>query len=393
MFMVHPAAVTFLDRMTNPYFGDFQASNIVEATIVKVHADEAQNVTLTADVVTFKNESKSRVPFLLPYANYYGTAGIYAVPSVGDKCLVALAAGNQPYIVGYHPAPMVEVGRAVASTGASGQPLKGTFARTQLIPGSIMLKTIGENQLMMHPGGSIAIDSRQDLYTFYDAVTSTIEHLCRKYQVFSAGGHMKWTEGQEKSKTSMKYEAQLFTKSATKENLAAGPVRGGARLNVLFSEDANHFYLEVLDKDNISGRIQIGPNGIIITASDGPNQGSIAISPGGNFSFIAGDPGSFHSQLDLAPDSAAMTSFNGPAPMATVVAHGSSNKVTISSLGQVVIDAPKVVTQGGFTFLGALGGLPSAKLGDQVLVRNVTGGTGAAFGNIITGSFTVKTAL
>jgi len=388
--MVDESPSNFIDRMPNPYFGEFQASNVVEATIVRVHTDEAQNVTLTADIVTFKNERKERVPFLLPYANFYGTAGIYAVPSVGDKCLVALAAGNQPYIIGYHPSAVVSPGRALASSaGSGGVPLKGTFARTQLIPGSIMLRTIGENQLMMHPGGSIAIDSRQDLYTFYDAVTSTISHLCRQYRLFSAGGSMQWTEGKEKAKTSMTYSAELFTKSATKENLEVGAVRGGARLQVLFSESANYFYIEVLDQDNISGKIQIGPNGVIVSASDGSNQGSIVISPSGNFSFIAGDPNSFHSQLDLSPEAAALTSFNGPTPMATVVTEGTANKVTISSLGQVVIDAPQVATQGGVTSLGALGGLPNAKILDAVTVFGVQGGGGAASGFIITGSPTV----
>jgi hypothetical protein len=391
--MVDEAPANFLDRMPNPYFGEFQASNVVEGTINRVHTDEAQNVTLTADVVTFKNELKSRVPFLLPYANYSGTAGIYAVPSVGDKCLVALAAGNQPYIVGYHPAPSVELGRATAATGGANQSLKGSFARTQLIPGSIMLRTIGENQLMMHPGGSIAIDSRQDLYTFYDAVLSTITHLCRQYRVFSAGGSMLWTEGQEKSKTSMTYAADLFTKSATKENLEAGPLRGGAHLKVLFSEQANHFYIKVEDDQNITGQIQIGPNGVIISASDGTNQGSIAISPSGNFSFIAGDPAGMHSQLDLAPTSAAMTSFTGSMPLATVVTDGSSNKVTVSSLGQVVIDAPQVVTQGGITSLGALGGLPNAKMLDAVTVFGVSSGNSSANGLIMTGSATVQSAM
>lgn len=392
--MVHPAADNYLDRMENPLFGAFQASNVVEATITKVHSDEAQNVTLTADVVTFKNELKSRVPFLFPYANFYGTAGIYAVPSVGDKCLVALAAGNQPYVVGYHPAPVVQPGRAVASTAGSGaMPLKGTFARTQLIPGSIMLRTIGENQLMMHPGGSISIDSREDLYTFYDAVLSTITHLCRQYKVFSAGGSMQWTEGQEKSKTSMTYAAELNTKSATKENLAAGPTRGGAKLNILFSEQANYFYIKVLDQNNISGQVQIGPNGVIITASDGTNKGSIAVSPGGNFSFIAGDPAGMHSQLDLSPTSAAMTSFSGSAPLATVITDGSSQKTTVSSLGQVIIDAPLVVTQGGITSLGALGGLPNAKILDAVTVFGVSPGNASANGFIITGSATVQSAM
>src|SRR3990172_4823296 len=106
---------TFLERYPNPFFGGSQASNIVEGTIVKVHTDEANNVTLTADVVTIKNEAKSRVPFLFPYSSADGTAGIFAIPNVGDKCLLGLAAGNLAYILGYHSAATVQVGRAAAS--------------------------------------------------------------------------------------------------------------------------------------------------------------------------------------------------------------------------------------------------------------------------------------
>ena len=91
--MIEPAP-SFLDRNPNPFFGDFSNSNFVEATIKKVHTDEANNVTFTADVVTVKNEVKRRVPFMLPYASAAGDAGIFIVPNVGDKCLLAMAAGN-----------------------------------------------------------------------------------------------------------------------------------------------------------------------------------------------------------------------------------------------------------------------------------------------------------
>lgn len=384
---------THLDRGQNPLFGGFQGSNIVEATIIKVHTDEANNVTLTADVVTIKNEAKYRVPFLCPYANASGTAGIFAIPNVGDKCLVALAAGNTPYIIGYHPTVQLEAGRSSAAIASSapGPALKGTFVKSQLIPGAIELKSPRGNRIMIHPGGSIAIDADVDLFTFYDAVSSTIESLSRNINLFTAGGVVFWNEGDEKAQKSMEFFANMFTKSATEENIAKGPLRGGAQLQILFSEDANHFFLEITDEDGITSRIQIGPNGIILTSANGTTQGSIAISPTGNFSFIAGDPDGVHTVVEMSSSVAAISAFVGTTLRASAQV-ATTGQAVVTASGKVTIDAPVVVTQGGKTFLGALGGLPAARVLDPVVVFGVMGGPGSATGFIRQGSSSVFSA-
>lgn len=408
--MLDASPQTFLDRNPNPFFGAHQLSNLEEGTIKEVHVDEANNVTMTATVVTMKGAQKQRVPFLFPYASVNGTAGIFVVPQVGDECLVAHAAGNIAYIIGYHPAPQVFSGRpsaALAQTGASGAAHKGTFAQTQLIPGSIELKTVGGNRLLIHPGGSIAIDSKTDLFTFYDAVKSTVTTLCRSQELFTAGGSSRWVEGEEKSQRSMSYTAELFTKSATKENLSAGPTRGGARMQILFSEAAQHFFLEVTDQNDITSRISIGPNGVILTSSDGVNQGSITVSPSGNFNLIAGDPAGLHTQLDLDPNAIAISAFTGPTVLATVqsTTDGKVNvssqqqvvvdspKVNVNSISEIILTAPRVGTQGGQTNLSALGGLGVVRrIQDQVIVFGVQGGSGAASGFAVAGSGLVTAA-
>jgi hypothetical protein len=387
---------TFLERHENPFFGGFQASNIVEARIVKVHTDEANNVTMTADVVTIKGEQKYRVPFLFPHVNADGTAGIFAVPNVGDRCLIVLAAGNLPYIAGYHSAAELEEGRASAvlasstGNGRDGEALKGGFARTQLIPGAIELRSPMGNRLLVHPGGSIAIDAKSDLFTFYDAVLTSVTTLTRGYRLLSAGGSVLWDEGREKTKRSMSLAATFFTKSATKENLDAGELRDGARMQILFSEDANHFFLEIKDKDDITSRIAIGPNGIILTSGDGTNSGSITLAPSGNFSLAAGDPAGIHTQLDLSPTAIAISAFTsaGP-PVATVLAETNGN-VTVSSNVKVLLDAP-IVQSTKLTQL-ALGGLGVARLNDRVAVTGVEGGGDTRIGKIITSSGRVQAA-
>lgn len=375
---------TILDRYPNPFFGGFQASNVVEATIIKVHTDEANNVTFTADVTTIKGEQKRRVPFAMPFANATGTAGIFSVPNVGDKCLVVMAAGNSPYIFAYHSAVQQEQARSTPSIANSppGPALKGTFARSQLIPGSIELRSPGQNRLMLHPGGSILVDSDVDLFTFYNAVSSTIESLSRNLSIFTAGGAVLWSEGEEKSQTSMEFFANMFTKSATKENTDKGLLRGGAQLQVLFSEDANHFFLEVTDSDNITSRIQIGPNGIILTSGNGTNQATIGISPTGNFSLIAGDPNGAHTQVDLAESAIAISAFLGSGPPIASVQATTQGEVTISSdvsvtvkSPQVTIDSPTTLTKGGFTNLGGQGGMGVARLMDQISGACSLGGT------------------
>lgn len=375
---------TILDRYPNPFFGGFQASNVVEGTITKVHTDEANNVTFTADVTTLKGEQKHRVPFATPFANAAGTAGIFSIPNVGDKCLVVMAAGNNPYIFAYHSVVQQEPARATASLANSppGPAMKGTFARSQLIPGCIELRSPGQNRVLLHPGGSILVDADIDLFTFHDAVSSTIESLSRNLEIFTAGGAVLWSEGEETSQTSMEFFANMFTKSATKENTDKGLLRGGAQLQVLFSEEANHFFLEVTDSDNITSRIQIGPNGIILTSGDGTNQGTIGISPTGNFTLIAGDPNGAHTQVDLAEDAIAISAFAGPgSPVASVQAT-TRGEVTISSDGMVTVKAPQVtidaqstITKGGFTNLGGQGGMGVARLMDQISGACSLGGT------------------
>lgn len=391
-----PEPSSYLDReRDNPFFGGFQASNIVEATIVKVHADEANNVTFTVDVVTIKNELKSRVPLLFPYANQSGGAGIFSIPNVGDKCIVALGAGNIAYVIGFHPSPQVITGRGtptLAGANGSGASQKGSFGTgNQLVPGAIEMKSPGGNRVLVHPGGSIAIDARTDLFQLFDPVRSTIQALSRSREIFTAGGSLCWREGKEKSKRSMAFEGQLFTKAATKENTEAGPTRGGARMQVVFSEKANHFFLEILDQNDIRSRIAMGPNGVILEASDGTNKGSIVVGPSGNFSFVAGDPLGLHTQLDLAPSAVAITALQGTTPLATVQAD-TSGFVNISAQAEVLIDAPTVVTQGGLTALAGLGGFPVTRVLDQVVVFGVQGGSGTASGFPVEGSAEVFAA-
>lgn len=393
---------TILDRYPNPFFGGFQSSNVVEATIIKVHTDEANNVTLTADVTTIKGEQKRRVPFALPFANATGTAGIFAVPNIGDKCLVVMTAGNSPYIFAYHASVQQEQARSSAAIATSppGPALKGTFAKSQLIPGCIELRSPGQNRVLLHPGGSIAIDAKVDLFTFYDAVSSTIESLSRNLDIFTAGGSILWEEGGEKSQVSHSFFAELFTKSATKENTDKGFLRGGARMEILFNENANHFFLEILDENNIKSQIQIGPNGIILTSGNGTTKTSIAISPTGNFALIAGDPMGIHTQLDLAPTAIAITAFDAAAPLATLQANGdgavnisSEAQTNIESFGNVKITGTDGVSIVGTSVaLGALGGLGVVReFQDEILIFGLVD-EGTASGFAIGGSAIVTAA-
>ncbi len=202
---------------------------------------------------------------------------------------------------------------------------------------------------------------------------------------------MRWTEGKEKSKRSMSFIGNLFTKSATKENVNAGPTRGGARMQVVFSESANHFFLEITDQNGITSRIAIGPGGVILSSEDGTNQGSIVVGPTGNFNFVAGDPAGLHTRLDLAPSAIAISAFNGATPIAQVGAD-TTGKVTVSAQTEVLIDAPTVITQGGFTALAGLGGFPVTRILDQVVVFGVMGGPSSATGFPVEGSFEVFAA-
>lgn len=380
---------TFLDRNPNPFWGAHQLSPVQEGTVVKVNTDDETNVTFTADVITPMNEQKKRVPFLFQYASAAGDAGVFSVPQVGDKCLIALVAGNQPYIIGYHPSAQAERARAsalLARRGESPRAVKGTFARTQLLPGGTEIRGPAGNRVLVHPSGSIAIDSRTDLFSFYNAVSGSLTHFSRSYFVFTAGGSIRWGEGQEKAQRSMKLSGEFFTKSATTENVDAGPLRGGARMSLLF-EDAigtgsapPHFLLDISNED-VSNRISIGPGGISLTSQTGSTTSILTIGGGGQQTFIAGDPNGLHTQLDLSPEAVAITALSGPTTLATVIAD-TSGSVTVSSQSQITVNAPVVQTS-GITQL-ALGGPGVVRSTDIILVPGVQAGGATAVGRAAT---------
>lgn len=379
----HPG--TFLDRHPTPLLGKaFELSALEEGEIKKVHTDSANNVTLTADVATIHNRGLlSRVPFLFPYASSDARAGIFSVPQVGDKCLVAFASGNIAYVVGYHPTVRSIPARASAVSG--GPTVVGTFGQTQLVPGATEIRSPSGNRIMVHPGGSIAIDAKVDLFSFYDAVKATVVHMARSHRIFSAGGSVLWQEGEEKSKRSMSLTAQFFTKAATQENLDAGATRGGARMTVQFSEKADHFLLDVTDQNNISSKIAIGPNGIILTSAQGANQTSITISPGGNWSLLAGDPNGLHTEINLASTAVAMSAKNGTTDLATVLSE-TNGKVTVTAQSEVVIDAPRAVTTQELRVARGGIGLARGKYIDKVRVFGVDSGSSTAQGFVTSGS-------
>lgn len=374
----------FLERSPNPLFGQYQASNIEEATVVKVHTDEANNVTGTVDVVTIKNSQKTRVPLLFPYASANGESGIFSIPEIGDRCLIGYIAGNQNYVIGFHPSLRMAEGRpsAASRTTSGGRPEKGSFSfKSQLLPGGMEIRGRQGNRIMMHPGGPIMIEARPDLLTFYDTTTLTVTSLARSFRMFSAGGSVSWKENDEESKNSQDFTAELFSKSARPENLEAGAKRGGALWRILFGEKADYFAMSVSD-DDVDNQVIMGPNGMVFT------------SP--NFSLRAGDPQGTHVELTLVPDAIAISSKQGLTTLATVFAE-SSGKVTvtsnqetiINSTAKVTVDAPQVTTTGGLTDL-ADGGFAVA-IADSILgsVKTfVTGGSssGVHNGMIVQGS-------
>jgi hypothetical protein len=162
-------------------------------------------------------------------------------------------------------------------------------------------------------------------------------------------------------------------------------------MTMLFSEQANHFFIEVTDKDDITSRISIGPNGIILTSSDGTSQGSISVGPSGSFSFIAGDPLGDHTQLDLAPGTAALSALSGVVLKASVQVNTTAGTAVVTAATKVTVDAPIVETT-KMTQL-ALGGLGVARLQSLVQVDGVTNGGGSAVGRVITTSNRVQAGL
>lgn len=346
------------------------------------------------------------IPWLSPYANPATGAGLYVVPKIKTKVLLAFAKKGQPYIVGWLT-PVEVDGRY-------------TGKREIMDPGSIAIRGDRGNKIVVRDGGIITIQSTNVCKRTYTPVFDQIRDFCRNYFLTTSGGQLSWQESRDRQRlTSFRIEA--FEKAQ----------KGGKSVRTQYGSHTDDDPEPDVPEGKIfsfivgeNTKVYIGPNGRIIIKNEHPDGGDnndISIDNDGKFTLnnvkevaVNTEDGSIkmtagaggETFIEMLPDGdvnvKSTTLVKIEAPIVHVKAENQAiveapdvvlmgdTSVNIISNGNILVQAPtgtilldaSVVQTLRTTILGG-GGLNVARLLDPVLVFT---SDGPASGFIIGGA-------
>lgn len=328
---------------------------------------QVQLPQFSCKIITDQGKEFDSVSWLNPYLNPRTGSGLYVVPKKQTKVLIAMPKKGNPVILGF-----------LAPVGGMGS---YTNKREPMPPGSMMMKVDQGAKIQLLEGGVIRLQSTPVCKRTFLPSGDQIRDFCRNYYLITSGGELTWTESRDgQRQTALRIEA--FQKGG------ADPGKS-VRLQIGSHGDNDpdptvpeeKIFSMVVNKDT---QIYIGSNGRIMIRNHQPDEGEandISIESDGKFTLanikdimvsaedgkvtiLAGSGG--ETMIEMKPDGD--------------VNIKSATKVTISA-PQVTIDSPLVRTTNR-TLLGG-GGLPVARMLDQVLVQTADG---PATGQIMGGS-------
>lgn len=143
----------------------------------------------TVDVRTvFDNRLYRGVQVSSPFFSSLSGAGGYRIPSIGDKCSVAVPSDGVPYITCFI-ASIEQVSDAAAEAG-----ITTTYAAGRPRPKGGDIGFVGEdgNFLILHRGGILQIGGTQLSQRLYIPLGNLIVDICEAYELFNAAGSIKW---------------------------------------------------------------------------------------------------------------------------------------------------------------------------------------------------------
>lgn len=209
------------------------------ATAAFIHEAKIVDINLanwTVDVRTqFDRRFFLNIQVMSPYCHPNNGEGIYVMPELGAKCLLAIPSdGPPPVILGFimpvtsvgdvgtddapfgtTPATAVDAqqGKAIGFSGAS-------FAggRPKPKPGDIYMRGRDGNFCILHRGGVLQIGSTALAQRLFIPINNVVTDISQNYHHYNTGGALNWYvspgPSSEKSPTTFKQTFRLFAPDA-----------------------------------------------------------------------------------------------------------------------------------------------------------------------------------
>lgn len=153
-------------------------------------------VTWTVDIYTkFDQKIMMDIQVGSPYMNPVNGEGIYAVPEVGSKCIVAVPSDGPPPFVLCFIMPMMTQPTDTSSEDAEqGSNNSFTFSggRMKSKPGDIVAKGRDGNFMVLHRGGVAQFGATPLAQRICVPLQNLVTDIAQNYNLFSGGGSINW---------------------------------------------------------------------------------------------------------------------------------------------------------------------------------------------------------
>lgn len=133
-----------------------------------------------------------------PYLHFHSGEGMYAMPEVGAKCIVARPSDGPPFVLCF----VTAFERAQSSTEEPVEPDQSedgdnpatnfSAGRPQLQQGDLMLRTRDGNRVYLRRGGVVEIGATEIAKRYYIPLMHYIRDVCENYEMITPGGDMSW---------------------------------------------------------------------------------------------------------------------------------------------------------------------------------------------------------
>jgi len=174
-----------------------QGEGLVPALVLECNVVDVNFVNWTVDVFSaFDQRYFPNIQVASPYVHPNRGEGIYAMPEIMAKCLVAIPSdlGSPPYVIGFvmrMEDKQVPEGEETDSSGGMGP---STFAgnRKRGKPGDIVMKGRDGNFVVLHRGGVLQVGSTSLAQRIYIPLRNLITDVSQNYEHFNMGGAINW---------------------------------------------------------------------------------------------------------------------------------------------------------------------------------------------------------
>lgn len=167
----------------------------------KAVVTDVNRATWTVGLETVHSAKSMRdVPWLAPYHDHQGGAGLHYMPEVGTYCYVATPVDTTPaFVLGFIAPPAVKQAQGEAPARSTEDPAGSATDvsyqsnRPDLNPGDIAMTTRDENFFILRRGGILQLGASPMAQRLYIPVRNFIHDYCENYELATVGGDLAWT--------------------------------------------------------------------------------------------------------------------------------------------------------------------------------------------------------